>query len=228
MYRKYTKELLEPIVKKSISTAQVLKALGLKLTGGNYSHINKVIKKFNIDRSHFTGQGHNKGKPARNRKPTQYYLDNKGFIKSHALRNRLLKEGYFVARCQLCNQTEWMNKPIPLELHHIDCNPHNNNLTNLSLLCPNCHKYIHDNINKEQKTIQKPIKIQQRKTNHCPICKKQIHTRSKMCTQCYHLSTRKTERPSKDQLQKEIEQLGYCGTGRKYGVSDNAIKQWLK
>jgi hypothetical protein len=26
----------------------------------------------------------------------------------------------------------------------------------------------------------------------------------------------------------EIKELGYCGTGRKYGVSDNAIRKWLK
>ena len=27
---------------------------------------------------------------------------------------------------------------------------------------------------------------------------------------------------------KEIEELGYSGTGRKYGVSDNAIRKWKK
>ena len=32
-----------------------------------------------------------------------------------------------------------MKHPIPLELHHIDGNNQNNNLTNLTLLCPNCH-----------------------------------------------------------------------------------------
>jgi transposase-like protein len=39
---------------------------------------------------------------------------------------------------------------------------------------------------------------------------------------------RKAVRPPKEQLLKEIEELGYCGTGRKYGVSDNAIRKWLK
>lgn len=35
-------------------------------------------------------------------------------------------------------------------------------------------------------------------------------------------------RPSFDQLKKEIDEFGYCGTGRKYGVSDNAIRKWEK
>lgn len=32
-----------------------------------------------------------------------------------------------------------MDKPIPLHLEHIDGNHLNNNLNNLTLLCPNCH-----------------------------------------------------------------------------------------
>lgn len=35
-------------------------------------------------------------------------------------------------------------------------------------------------------------------------------------------------RPSYVQLIEEINELGYCGTGRKYGVSDNAIRKWKK
>lgn len=38
---------------------------------------------------------------------------------------------------------------------------------------------------------------------------------------------RKIDRPNKDILIKEIKELGYCGTGRKYNVSDNAIRKWL-
>ncbi len=33
----------------------------------------------------------------------------------------------------------WLNKPIPLELHHKDGDNTNNELDNLELLCPNCH-----------------------------------------------------------------------------------------
>jgi hypothetical protein len=36
------------------------------------------------------------------------------------------------------------------------------------------------------------------------------------------------QRPSYEQLQKEIKENGYSATGRKYVVSDNAIRKWLK
>lgn len=42
-------------------------------------------------------------------------------------------------KCESCNNTEWLNEPIPLELEHIDGNNRNQIRENLLLLCPNCH-----------------------------------------------------------------------------------------
>ncbi len=42
-------------------------------------------------------------------------------------------------RCQICQNTEWMGKPIPLEIDHIDGNSDNSQKNNFRLLCPNCH-----------------------------------------------------------------------------------------
>jgi integrase len=39
---------------------------------------------------------------------------------------------------------------------------------------------------------------------------------------------RKTARPTYDVLARDVKNLGYSGTGRKYGVSDNAIRKWMK
>ena len=62
MNQKYTKEILEPIVKESGSIRQVLQKLGLKEAGGNYENLKTRIKKFEIDTSHFHGKSWNKGK----------------------------------------------------------------------------------------------------------------------------------------------------------------------
>lgn len=50
----------------------------------------------------------------------------------------------------------------------------------------------------------------------------------KRCDKCYRLNSRKVIRPSYEQLLEEISEFGYCGTGRKYGVSDNCIRKWIK
>jgi len=36
------------------------------------------------------------------------------------------------------------------------------------------------------------------------------------------------ERPDINILIEDIKNLGYCGTGRKYNVSDNSIRKWIK
>jgi predicted nucleic acid-binding Zn ribbon protein len=42
-------------------------------------------------------------------------------------------------RCTKCTHSEWNGQPIPLEVEHIDGNSENNLISNLTLLCPNCH-----------------------------------------------------------------------------------------
>ena len=41
-------------------------------------------------------------------------------------------------------------------------------------------------------------------------------------------AARRAERPPLDQLRAEIAELGWVGTGRRYGVSDNAIRKWVR
>ena len=55
------------------------------------------------------------------------------------IKNRLIEEKIFVHKCFICNNTEWLDKPITLELDHIDGNHNNNVRTNLRFICPNCH-----------------------------------------------------------------------------------------
>jgi uncharacterized protein YjcR len=40
--------------------------------------------------------------------------------------------------------------------------------------------------------------------------------------------TRKVERPSREQLQADLETMSFLAVGRKYGVSDNAVRKWLR
>lgn len=43
--------------------------------------------------------------------------------------------------CESCGLSEWLKKPITLELEHIDGDNQNNIKENLKLLCPNCHSF---------------------------------------------------------------------------------------
>jgi hypothetical protein len=43
-----------------------------------------------------------------------------------------------------------------------------------------------------------------------------------------HPETRKVERPSYEQLQEELEATNFCAVARKYGVTDNAVRKWVR
>lgn len=127
-YKNYTDEDVFEAVKECKSIAGVLKKLGLRLAGGNYNTIKNYLQKFNLNTEHWKGQGWNKDDRLKD------WEDYKriGRLKPHLIKER----GH---KCEKCQLTDWMGKPIPLELHHKDGNVTNNNLENLELICCNCH-----------------------------------------------------------------------------------------
>lgn len=67
---------------------------------------------------------------------------NSTYYNSHTQRIKkwLLDFNYKEHKCEECGVgKEYNNKPITLELDHIDGNMNNNILSNLRILCPNCH-----------------------------------------------------------------------------------------
>lgn len=128
-YRNYTDNDIISAVANSFSIADVLRKLDLVVVGGNYNTIKRRIAQLDLDVSHFTGQAWNK----------EQYKDiskikGKQTIKFHLIRLR----GHI---CESCKLSEWLTKPIPLELEHIDGNRMNDNIDNLKLLCCNCHSF---------------------------------------------------------------------------------------
>lgn len=167
--RKYTDEQLIEAVKNSMSIRQVLSKIGLVEAGGNYAIVKKRIKSMGIDNSHFTGKGHLKGKTHTwsVKTPIDQVLmkDTKSGVSSHSLKRRLIKEGYFEHKCYCCGLAEWRGQPIPIELEHIDGERTNQEIGNLTLLCPNCHAqtptYRGKNIGggKDAKNLKKDVAL---------------------------------------------------------------------
>ena len=98
--------------------------------------LDSYLKKFGLS---YRGNQGGKGKTAPNRKHATQFLHVGSTIKSHRLKLMLLRDQLKKYFCEQCHGIEWMGRPMPLELHHINGNPFDNRLENLQMLCPNCH-----------------------------------------------------------------------------------------
>jgi len=140
---KYSKLLLEPIVKDSKSTSEVLRRLGLSLSGGNNSHLNRLFKKFNIDTSHFLGRASNKGKSDSKKlhwKEILVYDRHQGRRENVFRLKRAMLESGVLECCEQCKLgPEWNGQSLVLQIDHKDGNKLNNFPSNVRFLCPNCH-----------------------------------------------------------------------------------------
>lgn len=87
----------------------------------------------------YAGNIGGKGKSCPTRKKAEVFLFNGSIVKSHLLKLKLIEDGLQERRCENCLNIDWLGKPMPLELHHINGDRFDNRFENLQLLCPNCH-----------------------------------------------------------------------------------------
>lgn len=143
MKYKFSKEQLETAVKNSLSISEVCRKLGIVPRGGNYKTLKSKLTNYNISIIHFTGKGWNQGK--RFKKFSKEYsleealVKNSPYINGNSLKKRLIRENILSYKCDTCKLDSWNRKFITLELDHINGINNDNRLSNLRLLCPNCH-----------------------------------------------------------------------------------------
>lgn len=207
---------VEQAVVNSINFTEVLEKLNIPRQGNNSKTLRKILDENNIDYSHFTGRARFY---TTNYVPVEQYLSNTKKIHSSKLKEKLLKEGLINNCCSICGLTEWNNKPLILQLHHIDGDHNNNNLNNLQLLCPNCHSQTENYCGSANKNIVK---------YYCKDCGKEIKKNSIYCSVCAAKYRRKVVRPELSQLIQDFKVLkSYTQVGLKYNVSDNTIRKWV-
>jgi hypothetical protein len=140
--RKWNQDQLIEAINSSISWASVARKLNLSISGGTV----RILKQFCLDKNisidHFKGRAWTQG-IKREGTPweiplSEILIENSTFTSSK-LRTRLFKAKLKEPKCESCGNIEWLGKPIPLELDHINGNHRDNRLENLRILCCNCH-----------------------------------------------------------------------------------------
>ncbi len=104
--------------------------------------LNTYLDKMGIS---YDGNRGGKGIKISNKYQSALEYINSTCVKSHVLKQKLIRDGLRPNKCEICGISEWNGVKLPLELHHIDGNHFNNELNNLQILCPNCHSVQNGN-----------------------------------------------------------------------------------
>ena len=216
---------LQKLLDESCSYADVFRKLGYNTAGDAYNY--KLMKiRINNDKLNVNKLEENRGSKVKvNKKSiTDLATKNSHIIAFHSFKRRLINEGFLDYKCRDCGNTgEWLGKKLVLQLEHIDGDRLNNELSNLTLLCPNCHSQTSTYAGRK---LKKKINI-----NICKKCNKQIHKSSVHCRSCVIVPQRQKKfNTTKDELEELIlnQNMSYVDVGKRFGVSDNAIKKRCK
>lgn len=79
---------------------------------------------------------------------------------------------------------------------------------------------------KEEKYPLRQVKNFTKQMHYCVDCGIEIKTSAERCPECSHKKQRKCERPTREELKQLIRQESFLSIGKRYGVSDNAVKKW--
>jgi len=251
-YSEYTDDDVIKYAKEVKSIASLLRKLNLKVAGGNYANIKRKLQQLDVDCSHWTGQAWNKDSQLKDwSKYTNISSLKRNLIRKrgHKCENCHLEEWQkqdipleldhvdgdrtnnlennlklLCCNCHALTPT-WRGRACKIEETIRFCSNCDKKISKSSKsgLCSPC--FNKKNINRKSNKKQYPKTV-------CPVCKEKfINKKDTICCsdKCSKIKLRKVkDRPSKEQLLKELKESNYCALGRKYGVSDNAIRKWLK
>ncbi|WP_405092699.1 HNH endonuclease [Micromonospora sp. NBC_01392] len=140
---RYSPELLAATAARAHSVTEVMRLLGVRISGGSHAHISRQLKRFGIDTSHFTRQAHNKGQPSPRRTTSSQLLLllPAGSRRTPGTRLKWALGDIGVPQeCERCRcGPVWFGRPLTLHVDHINGDFLDNRPPNLRILCPNCH-----------------------------------------------------------------------------------------
>ncbi|MFL5859427.1 MAG: HNH endonuclease signature motif containing protein [Solirubrobacteraceae bacterium] len=211
-----------------------MRALGYEAKGANIRTLQRWVRQWGISTEHFDPTAARGIASAARARPLEEVMVEGSSYPRGKLKRRLYAAGLKQRRCELCGQGEmWNGRRMALVLDHINGVSNDHRLENLQIVCPNCAATLdtHCGRNLPQARICPgcgqefmPTTMQHR---YCAqACWGTVARKLKIGIPQPHL--RKVERPSYEQLLEDVRTMSFLAIGRKYGVSDNAVRKWIR
>jgi len=201
--------------------------------GGSWRVLQKWVAIWGISTTHFDpAAARDAALRQRRQTPLEELLVIGSTIGSSKLKARLYREGLKNRTCEICGQGEsWRGRRMSLVLDHINGDRHDNRLENLRVVCPNCNATLDTHCGRN-------ARLHGRTCERCGATFSAGTAKQRFCSRACGVrherlgrpnpAARRVERPPYEQLMGEIETLGWSAVGRRYGVSDNAIRKWVR
>jgi hypothetical protein len=232
---RYSESEVRDAVAASRSIAEALLRLGLRPAGGNHQTLKKLIARYGLSTEHFDPYWalHEQRGPCPPT-PLELILVERSTYHRNHLKRRLYDEGLKQRVCELCGLgEEWRGRSMALILDHINGVGTDNRLVNLQIVCPNCAATLDTHCGRTNRRDRAP--------RSCLWCSDQFiakYPSHRYCSPACGTHSkgpreprperRKVERPSYEQLMTDAASMSFLAVGRKYGVSDNAVRKWIR
>jgi hypothetical protein len=195
--------------------------------GGNYATLKKYLALWGISTDHFDWGGARP--PRREAIPLDEVPVEGSTHQRKRLKRRLVDAGLKELRCELCGQGEiWRGLRMGLVLDHVNGVWNDNRLENLRFLCPNCNATLDTHCGRKNRRT-----VVDRQCGYCGERFTPKYAKQRCCSRPCGVrhnapALYRVERPPYAQLLAEIAATSYSAVGRKYGVSGNAIRKWVR
>lgn len=211
--------------------SDALRALGYRPVGHNIRTLQRWAKVWSISTEHFDPNAARRRTKGMRAVPLEQILvEGSTYSRGH-LKRRLYDEGVKERRCEMCGQGEdWHGRRMSLILDHVNGRAQDHRLENLRIVCPNCAATLDTHCGRNLVLIGSCVR--------CGSAFLASHKRQRHCSRrcgafsdaraVARVASRKVTRPPYTKLTAEIESSSYLAVGRRYGVSDNAIRKWVR
>jgi len=214
--------------------ADVCRFLGYGIKGENYRTLQRWAVRWKLSTEHFDPGARTRRSGISRRIPLEEVLVEHSSYMRGTLRRRLLSAGLKQPVCEICGQGEvWRGQRMSMVLDHINGVSDDHRFENLRILCPNCNATLDTHCGRNTPRERACVACGQMfvpSSNLHRYCSAKCW--GKIAAKRYEgiprPDTRKVERPSYGRLITDLSQLSMVKVGRKYGVSDNAVRKWLR
>jgi ribosomal protein S27AE len=231
---RYSVQEARVVVAASRSWAEALRRLGMCQGGGACSILRKYVALWNISTEHFDPYATSRTGTRRRRRPLEEILvEHSTFHRGH-LKERLYEAGLKRPVCESCGQGAlWQGRIMAMILDHVNGVGDDNRLDNLRILCPNCAATLDTHCARTKRLT--------RVEQQCPRCGRSFlpnRAQQRYCSPAAgrdgtgntgrgRNSVRSTGLHTRSSCER-FHAVGFSTTGRRYGVSDNAVRKWIR